>query len=94
MSINTKTTLGASTAIAGALALAMTVASPAAIAGKPGMEKCQGIAKAGKNDCGTSTHSCAGQAKKDNAPEEWVYVPKGTCDKIAGGKVKKSKKKA
>lgn len=94
MSVSNKTTLGASTAIAGALALAMTVASPAAIAGKGGMEKCQGVAKAGKNDCGTSSHSCAGQSKVDNHPEEWVYVPKGTCAKLAGGKVKKSKKKA
>ena len=50
-------------------------------------EKCYGIAKAGQNDCGTATHTCAGQAKKDNAPDEWKYVPKGTCEK-AGGKAK------
>ena len=40
------------------------------------MEKCAGIAKAGKNDCGTGKHACAGQAKADGG-EEWVYVPKG-----------------
>ena len=51
-------------------------------------EKCAGVAKAGMNDCGTSQHACAGQAKADNDGEEWIYVPKGTCDKIAGGKVK------
>ncbi|WP_461430259.1 BufA1 family periplasmic bufferin-type metallophore, partial [Ketobacter sp.] len=28
-----------------------------AMAGKPGFEKCMGIAKAGKNDCGTSKHA-------------------------------------
>ena len=50
-------------------------------------EKCYGIAKAGQNDCGTATHTCAGLAKKDNAPDEWKYVPKGTCEK-AGGKTK------
>jgi uncharacterized membrane protein len=55
------------------------------------MEKCAGIAKSGKNDCGTSKHSCAGQAKSDGG-EEWVYVPKGTCEKIVGGTVVATKK--
>jgi uncharacterized membrane protein len=50
-------------------------------------EKCFGIAKAGKNDCASnkSAHSCAGQAAKNNDPQDFVAVPKGTCDKIAGG---------
>ncbi|SHN38675.1 Uncharacterized membrane protein [Duganella sacchari] len=48
-------------------------------------EKCYGVAKAGQNDCGTSAHSCAGQAKADNEPDEWKFVAKGTCEK-AGGK--------
>ena len=47
-------------------------------------EKCYGIAKAGQNDCGTATHTCAGKATKDNAPDEWKYVPKGTCEKLGG----------
>lgn len=50
-------------------------------------EKCYGIAKAGNNDCGTATHACAGLAKKDNAPDEWKYVAKGTCTQL-GGKLK------
>ena len=54
-------------------------------AGKPGFEKCQGIVKAGMNDCGTAKHACAGMAKVDGDAEEWVYVPEGTCAKIAGG---------
>jgi uncharacterized membrane protein len=49
-------------------------------------EKCYGIAKAGQNDCGTASHTCAGKAKKDNAPDEWKYVPKGTCEKLGGKK--------
>lgn len=49
-------------------------------------EKCYGIAKAGQNDCGTAAHTCAGKAKKDNAPDEWKYVPKGTCEKLGGRK--------
>ncbi len=64
-------------------------ASGSAFAGKPGFEKCMGIVKAGKNDCGTSGHACAGQSSKDNGPDEWIYVPEGTCEKIVGGKVKK-----
>jgi uncharacterized membrane protein len=82
----------ASTAIAGLLALGLGLGADSALAGKPGMEKCAGIAKAGKNDCGTSKHACAGQAAKDSDKEEWVYVPTGTCDKIVGGTVKQAKK--
>lgn len=51
-------------------------------------EKCQGIVKAGMNDCGTSKHACAGASKVDNDPEEWIKLPKGTCEKIVGGKIK------
>ena len=52
-------------------------------------EKCFGIAQAGKNDCKTvsGSHSCAGQATKDGAAEEWKYVEKGTCE-TQGGKLK------
>ncbi len=50
-------------------------------------EKCAGIVKAEMNDCAANGHSCAGQAKVDNDPNEWISVPKGTCEKIAGGKV-------
>ncbi len=48
-------------------------------------EKCFGIAKAGKNDCQTSTHSCAGTATADAAGDSWIYVPAGTCEKIVAG---------
>lgn len=79
-----------------ALTVAMTVGlltvSSAAMAGKPGMEKCMGISKAKMNDCGTSKHACAGQAATDGDAEEWVYVPEGTCAKIVGGTVKAAKK--
>ncbi|MDX1453562.1 MAG: DUF2282 domain-containing protein [Oleiphilaceae bacterium] len=75
-------------ALASMIAVGVMAASTDAMAGKPGFEKCMGIAKAGMNDCGTSKHSCAGQASKDGDPEEWVYVPEGTCKKIVNGKVK------
>ena len=56
-------------------------------------EKCAGVAKAGKNDCGAlnGAHGCAGQAPQDNMDTEWVYVPAGTCTKITGGVVAKIK---
>lgn len=76
-------------AVAGAFVLGL---STGAIAGKPGMEKCMGIVKAGMNDCGTSKHACAGQSSADGDAEEWVYVPEGTCEKLVGGKVKAAKK--
>jgi uncharacterized membrane protein len=76
-------------AIAGAFVLGL---STGALAGKPGMEKCTGIVKAGMNDCGTSKHACAGQSSADGDAEEWVYVPEGTCTKLVGGTVKAAKK--
>ena len=68
-------------AVAGLIALGLPRAADAQ--GKE-REKCYGIAKAGQNDCGTAAHTCAGKAKSDNAPDEWKYVPKGTCEKLGG----------
>jgi uncharacterized membrane protein len=48
-------------------------------------ERCYGIARAGKNDCATSSSVCSGSAKQDNQKDAWVYVPKGMCVKVAGG---------
>lgn len=83
-----------STAISSLFILGL--ASNSAIAAdKKDMEKCFGIAKAGKNDCAgkAGTHSCAGQATKDSDPNAFVVVPKGTCEKIAGGKMMDGKEK-
>ena len=77
------------TAVAGLVALGMAQSAQAQD-GKD-REKCYGIAKAGQNDCGTASHTCAGKAKKDNAPDEWKYVAKGTCEKL-GGKTQAPKK--
>lgn len=55
-----------------------------------GMEKCYGIVKAGMNDCGTASHGCAGEAKKDGEKDAWVYVPTGLCNRIVGGSTKVS----
>lgn len=47
---------------------------------KPAMEKCYGVAKAGKNDCkaGPGT-SCAGTSARDYQGNAWKLVPAGTC---------------
>ena len=50
-------------------------------------EKCAGVAKAGKNDCGTSHSSCHGSINVDGDKEAWFEVPKGTCEKIVGAYV-------
>lgn len=78
-----------------AASLAAVMSSPTfAVPDQPkNWEKCAGIAKAGKNDCGSldGKHNCAGQATFDNLDQEWVYVPEGTCEKITGGVVAKVK---
>jgi len=88
-----KKTLGV-LGFAGAAFVAATVSAAAPKWAQKGstIEKCAGIAAKGKNDCGANDHSCAGHAKRDNDPNEWVYVPAGVCDKIADGRVWKTKK--
>jgi uncharacterized membrane protein len=60
--------------------IAAGLASAPASAAKPEMEKCYGIAKAGKNDCaaGPGT-SCAGTSTRDYQGNAWKLVPKGSC---------------
>lgn len=74
-------------AIAGLLVTGAAVAPAIAADKKSDMEQCAGVIKGGKNDCATSTNACHGHVKEDGNPEAWIYVPKGTCDKIAGARV-------
>lgn len=85
---STNTAVGAT--VASILAASISIGAQAVPDQPKEWEKCAGIAKAGANDCGAldGSHGCAGQAKEDNMPTEWVYVPAGTCDKITGGEVK------
>jgi len=78
-------------AVTGLLATGLSLSSGDVQAAKKGFEKCYGVAKKGKNDCGTSKHSCAALATVDADPEEWVYMPEGTCLKIVGGSLDKPK---
>ena len=72
-----------SAALAGVLMAGVANAADDAMTSK---EKCYGIAKAGKNSCksASGSHSCAGQAKTDNSPDDFVVVDKGTCEKDGG----------
>ncbi|MEK7884855.1 MULTISPECIES: DUF2282 domain-containing protein [Methyloversatilis] len=72
-------------ALASVIALGV-VANPAFAADDKGKEKCYGVAKKGANDCASAngSHSCAGQAKMDNDPNEWKFVAAGTCEKMGG----------
>jgi len=71
-------------ALAASLALTLVAtASHAADQSKPAMEKCYGVALAGKNDCkaGAGT-TCAGTSKVDYQGNAWKLVKAGTCTHI------------
>ncbi len=79
------------TSAAFAAALALTLAAAASADEKSSasgnaaaaMEKCYGVALAGKNDCkaGAGT-TCAGTAKADYQGNAWKYVKAGSCSSI------------
>lgn len=71
--------------IALATGSAVTTSGSVQAADKHEMEKCYGVAKAGRNDCATATSSCAGTSSSDRQKDAYIAVPKGTCSKIAGG---------
>ncbi len=57
---------------------------------KNNLEKCYGVAARGKNDCAEGAHSCVGQASHDRDRGSFILLPKGDCQKIAGGKTEAS----
>ena len=90
----------ATTALAAAVSLAVAAPSFAQQSGKPmtkeqqqtmermqkqNLEKCYGVAARGKNDCAEGAHSCVGQATHDRDKASFVLLPKGDCQKLAGG---------
>jgi uncharacterized membrane protein len=80
--------------IIGALAALVAVRSSAQMhPEKPtwDYEKCYGVARAGQNDCFTVRNSCAGTTSEDAEPQAWVYVPRGTCERISGGRLDQTK---
>ena len=73
-----------STAIGSVLALGM-IGMSAHAADDVTIEKCYGVAKAGKNDCAGAAHACAGQGKASGSAKDFVKLPKGTCERLVGG---------
>lgn len=93
----------AKSAVAGLMSLSLLSAGSALAQdkGMKDMEQCWGLAKAGQNDCGSNktSHSCAGQSKKDYDPNDFKAVKTGTCIQLGGslkqgemGKLAKEKK--
>jgi len=76
-------------AVSSALALIGATTAGTASAADGDKEQCAGIIKAGKNDCATSKNQCHGHVESDATPEAWIYLPKGTCDRLAGARVVK-----
>jgi uncharacterized membrane protein len=78
-------------AVSSAFALVGAATSGTATAADGATEQCAGIIKAGKNDCATSKNQCHGHVESDSFPEAWIYLPKGTCERLAGARVVKVK---
>jgi uncharacterized membrane protein len=77
----------ATLAVSSVLALRALTLAGDAVAAQPAMEQCAGVVKAGKNDCATSTNACHSHVAVDASPEAWIYLPKGTCERIVGAHV-------
>jgi uncharacterized membrane protein len=71
-------------ALSGALVLSTATVATSAIAANDDKEQCAGVVKAGQNDCATKTNDCHSHVTVDSSPDAWIYVPKGTCEKIVG----------
>lgn len=66
--------------------IALGIAASAGSVSAAEEEACYSIAKAGQNECSSKSnkHSCAGHSKVDNDPNDFKYVPKGSCLKLGG----------
>lgn len=64
----------------------LATANDAVAAPKFKAEKCYGVSLSGKNDCaaGPGT-SCAGTSTVDAQGNAWMFVPKGSCERLVGG---------
>jgi len=76
-------------ALSSALLLSAASVATTAFAADEPTEQCAGVIKAGKNDCATSMNACHGHVDADSNPMAWIYLPKGTCEMIAGAHVVK-----
>ena len=77
------------TAVSGCAAQ-VAAAKRSAAAAVGATEQCFGTARRGKNDCRTQAHVCAGWSRRDRDPGAFLYVPGGTCERIAHGALDES----
>jgi uncharacterized membrane protein len=79
-----KTTLAVTAFALSALASGAALAQEKKpMGGEAAVEKCYGVALAGKNDCAAGPGTtCAGTSKVDYQGNAWKNVPKGTCTTI------------
>jgi uncharacterized membrane protein len=85
--------ISAASAMGVALSMALATLTRPQPAPAPSVksEKCYGVARAGKNDCQTSTTSCAGTSRRDAQGDAWIYIPAGTCERLVGGSLEPKK---
>ncbi len=76
----TQMTIAGATALALVAGAGMAHAQSNGRAAAPAMEKCYGVALAGKNDCAAGPGTtCAGTSTRDYQGNAWKLVPTGTC---------------
>jgi uncharacterized membrane protein len=68
-----------------AAVIALGLQQEAAAEKKDDVEKCYGVAKAGKNDCKTLSNACAGHSLENGQKDAFIALPKGTCERLSGG---------
>jgi uncharacterized membrane protein len=83
----TKSSVVLGSAMAIALSMTLQASAQGGPAPKPRFEaeKCYGVSKAGKNDCQTANSSCAGTSRRNAQGDAWLYVPKGSCERLVNG---------
>ncbi|MEE9444290.1 MAG: DUF2282 domain-containing protein [Cocleimonas sp.] len=79
--------INTSALVTSAISLILVTASAPSYAENSKKEQCAGVVKAGLNDCASSEHACAGMNTDDGYKSDWMWVPIGTCKKIAGAHV-------
>jgi len=73
--------------ITSAISLVLLTASSPSYSENTKKEQCAGVVKTGLNDCASSEHACAGMNTDDGYESDWLWVPIGTCTKIAGAHI-------
>ncbi len=78
-------------AVTGLISIGAAAFATSAFADGPhgNQEQCAGVIKAAKNDCATATNACHGHVNTDGDPMAWIYLPKGTCERIVGARIVK-----